>query len=67
MNPPEFSAAVWRKSSYSAHQGTCVEVAAVPGRVGVRDSKRRAGGHLAVSRAAWLLFTRGMRAGVLTR
>lgn len=29
----------WRKSSYSNNGGACVEVAAAPGVVGVRDPK----------------------------
>jgi hypothetical protein len=44
---------VWRKSTYS-NQGECVEVgfvSALP--VGVRDTKDREGGELAVPAAAW--------------
>ncbi|WP_340556965.1 DUF397 domain-containing protein [Streptomyces sp. GSL17-111] len=33
------SAAAWRKSSYSANGGECVEVADLPGGLAVRDSK----------------------------
>jgi len=46
------TATVWRKSSYSANEGTCVEVA-VAQVVGVRDSKDRTGGQLRVSARAW--------------
>lgn len=40
MADPDYSAARWVKSSRSEHQGQCVELAAVDGRFGVRDSKR---------------------------
>ncbi|ORT57355.1 DUF397 domain-containing protein [Streptomyces sp. CB03238] len=48
----------WRKSSYSgAEGGECVEVAASPGTVHVRDSKRRLDGPvLTVGREAWAGF-----------
>jgi hypothetical protein len=37
MTPPEFTGG--RKASYSANGNNCVEVAAAPGVVGVRDPK----------------------------
>ncbi|SEF86576.1 protein of unknown function [Thermomonospora echinospora] len=41
----------WRKSSYSdAGSGDCVELATLPGVVGIRDSKNPAAGHLQVGR-----------------
>ncbi|MFB4303309.1 DUF397 domain-containing protein [Actinomadura sp. NTSP31] len=41
----------WRKSSYSGgDEGNCVEVADLNGRIGVRDSKDTAAGHLTVTR-----------------
>ncbi|WP_116041965.1 DUF397 domain-containing protein [Amycolatopsis palatopharyngis] len=39
MAQPDFAGARWIKSSRSAEQGQCVELAAVDGWVGVRDSK----------------------------
>lgn len=42
----------WRKSSYSATEGECVEVS-LSLNVGVRDTKARHLGELTVSRAAW--------------
>ena len=50
--------AAWRKSSYSAYNGNCAEVAALPdGGVGVRDSKDTAGPVLVFGPAAWREFT----------
>lgn len=47
----------WFKSSYSAGDGgECVEVAAHPGRVHVRDSKDTTRAALAVEPTAWAAF-----------
>ncbi|GAB2887093.1 DUF397 domain-containing protein [Streptomyces mayteni] len=44
----------WHTSTHSGSAGgDCVEVAACSATVHIRDSKRRAGGSLAVSAAAW--------------
>ena len=43
----------WRKSRYSSDQGQCVEVAEIPGRVAVRDSKNPDGPVLLLSPAAF--------------
>ncbi|MFE2105133.1 DUF397 domain-containing protein [Kitasatospora sp. NPDC059463] len=54
----------WRKSSYSAQQGQCVEVAiGSSGRVPVRDSKDPEGPALAFSACAWQSFLAGVRVG----
>ncbi|QIZ35000.1 DUF397 domain-containing protein [Saccharopolyspora sp. ASAGF58] len=45
-----YAFASWRKSTYSGHNTGCVEVGSAPGLVGVRDTKDRDGGTLAVSR-----------------
>ena len=55
----EFGGALWRKSSYS-NETECVEVAHVSEAVGLRDSKRPEGGHLVVSRAAFLGLCQGV-------
>jgi hypothetical protein len=48
---------VWRKSSWSAFNGDCVEVAGLRGGlVGVRDSKDRTGSVLIISGEAWQAF-----------
>ncbi|MFF9491278.1 DUF397 domain-containing protein [Streptomyces flaveolus] len=47
----------WRKASYSGDQGgNCVEVAALPAAVAVRDSKDPAGPVLALAPAAFAAF-----------
>ena len=47
----------WRKSSYSADAGSnCVEVAVLPGRVAVRDSKSPDSGRLDLTPSAWRTF-----------
>ncbi|MGJ5828524.1 DUF397 domain-containing protein [Streptomyces ossamyceticus] len=50
-------ALVWVKSNYSgAEGGQCVEVAASPGAVHVRDSKDTTRAPLAVDPTAWTAF-----------
>lgn len=52
----------WRTSSYtSSGSAQCVEVGLAPGRVGIRDTKYRAAGHLAVNRTAWKSFVQSVR------
>ncbi|MBQ1160343.1 DUF397 domain-containing protein [Streptomyces sp. A73] len=47
----------WTKSSYSSNDGPqCVEVAATPGTVHVRDSKVPTGPQLAVAHTTWAYF-----------
>ncbi|GHG31972.1 DUF397 domain-containing protein [Streptomyces zaomyceticus] len=47
----------WFKSSYSSGDGdNCVEVAACPSTVHVRDSKNPTGPQLALDPAAWTEF-----------
>ncbi|MBW1602541.1 DUF397 domain-containing protein [Streptomyces sp. JJ66] len=47
----------WTKSSYSSNDGPdCVEVAASPAAVHVRDSKHVSGPHLTLPPAAWTDF-----------
>lgn len=53
--------ASWRKSSYSSSQGQCVEVGHEPRTVGVRDSKNRDAGALAVSTTTWSAFVTGLK------
>ncbi|MGW3659895.1 DUF397 domain-containing protein [Streptomyces sp. NPDC005151] len=55
---PDFSTAVWRKSSYSdGGANNCVEVADdFPGLVPVRDSKIPTGPALVIAAPAWSVF-----------
>jgi Domain of unknown function (DUF397) len=53
VNTSIFDGAIWRKSSYSGQNGTCVEVAALGSLVGVRDSKSTTSGHLALATHGW--------------
>lgn len=58
----DLTSAVWRKASYSANAGNCVEVAAnLPGVVAVRDSKDPAGPALIFTAAQWREFTTALR------
>ncbi|GAA4544787.1 DUF397 domain-containing protein [Amycolatopsis samaneae] len=58
MSAPDLATVQWVKSSYSNNNGTCVEVAFVPGGVAARDSKDPEGGALAFSAAAFGSFLR---------
>jgi len=46
----------WVKSSYSAENGSCVEVAAAPVTTGVRDSKNPHGPVLSFPSVRWAQF-----------
>ncbi|MFB4305913.1 DUF397 domain-containing protein [Actinomadura sp. GTD37] len=59
----------WRKSSYSgsSNDEMCVELAALPGGVGVRDSKDLDGGRLELSGVEFAALTGKIKLGVLDR
>ncbi|WP_410573498.1 DUF397 domain-containing protein [Amycolatopsis sp. cmx-4-61] len=46
---------IWRKSSYSATEDKCVEVALGPA-AKIRDTKDRSGGTLEISTRSWDAF-----------
>ena len=58
----------WIKSSLSAHNGNCVEVAGLAGdTIRVRDSKNRGGGILNFTIAEWDAFIGGVHNGEFNR
>jgi uncharacterized protein DUF397 len=75
MQSPDLSHAEWRKSSHSGN-GSCVEVAPVPGAVSaavwsseviaVRDSKDLRGPALTFTTRQWRSFAAGIKAGELS-
>jgi hypothetical protein len=64
LDKTEFS---WRKSSYSAGDGNCVEVASVEDRVAVRDSKNAEIEPLVFSRQSWAAFISAVHGGDFDR
>jgi hypothetical protein len=52
----------WRKASRSNQEGACVEVADLPGAIGIRDSKHPGQAHLVVSRWAFAIFAAKVKA-----
>ncbi|MFD9890665.1 DUF397 domain-containing protein [Amycolatopsis sp. NPDC059027] len=50
---PDFPTATFKTSSYSESNGTCVEVAVIPGYAAVRDTKDRTSGHITVPAASF--------------
>ncbi|GAA2664412.1 DUF397 domain-containing protein [Streptomyces lunalinharesii] len=62
MKPEEIGA--FRKSSYSAQSGDCVEIApTLTGGHAIRDSKDPAGPHLVFPAGAWSAFTDALKDG----
>lgn len=60
MNRYRNSDPQWHKSSYSAAEGSCVEVAEGES-VLVRDTQNRDLGHVAYSADAWATFLQGVK------
>ena len=60
MTSSDTTKMTWRKSSRSATQVACVEVAFTGNAVAVRDSKDPEGPALAVSRTAFTRFLRNL-------
>lgn len=69
MTCVDLSRAAWRTSSHSGANGSCVEVAPVPGahpaggQIAVRDSKDRDGPALVFSARQWRALAAGIRDG----
>lgn len=54
----------WQKSSFTANNGQCFELAPLPdGGLAVRDSKNPTGPHLCFTADEWRAFKLGMVAG----
>ncbi|WP_064273644.1 DUF397 domain-containing protein [Streptomyces sp. RTd22] len=64
----DLTGVAWHKSSYTAGNGNCVEVADVPGfpATAVRDSKNPELPAARVSTAAWATFVTAVATGTLT-
>ena len=69
MHEAELSRAQWRKSSYSANDNACVEVARLDdGRMAVRDTKDHGQGPALIFLAhEWEAFVRGVLEGEFGR
>jgi hypothetical protein len=53
----------WRKSTYSSSEGgACVEIAAAPDTILIRDSKHTTGPLVSAGGAAWVAFVRRLAA-----
>ncbi len=60
-NCVECSSATWAKSSYSGSNADCVEYAALPSSVAVRDSKHPEAGHLSFDAPEWSAFLTALK------
>lgn len=69
MTTPDFTHAVWRKSTYSGENGGhCVELAFLGTAVGLRDSKDKGNGPiLVVNPGEWNAFLAEARDGEFSR
>lgn len=56
MTQDPLSTATWHKSSRSATQGQCVEIAQTPLATGIRDSKNPTGIRLRLTPTQWTSF-----------
>ena len=61
----DIARATWRKSSLSAYNGSCFEIARLPAdRVGVRDTKDKGSGPVLIfNQNEWSAFLSGAKAG----
>lgn len=57
----DLTRAVWRTSSYSGGNGSCVEIADLGEHIAVRDSKDRQGPKLVFTRDEWREFIQELK------
>jgi hypothetical protein len=67
MTASESNFAAWRKSSRSAGNGACVEIAVGVGAVGMRDSKDPGGLVLSFDLETFRAFVSDVKSGALAR
>jgi hypothetical protein len=60
----DLSRAVWRKSTHSGGNGSCLEVADLGAAVAIRDSKDKRGPKLIVTLEQWRAFRHSVKGGV---
>jgi hypothetical protein len=65
MTQRSLTSATWRKSSRSATQGQCVEIACTLTAIGVRDSKNPTGAYLILTPTQWAGFLTRVKSGEL--
>jgi Domain of unknown function (DUF397) len=59
----DLSRALWRKSTYSGGNGSCVEIADLGAAAAVRDSKDQNGPKLVFAADEWRSFIESIKAG----
>ncbi|MFI6584871.1 DUF397 domain-containing protein [Embleya sp. NPDC050493] len=60
-NSLDVTTAHWRKSTHSGGNSECVEAAGLLDQVGVRDTKDRTIGHIAIPAGSWNHLVRNLR------
>jgi Domain of unknown function (DUF397) len=63
LTTSELLALNWRKARMSTNNGACLEVASVPGKIALRDSKDPSGPMLVYTPDEWTAFLDGAKNG----
>jgi hypothetical protein len=58
---PDFTTATFKTSTHSVENGTCVEIAVLPGHAAIRDTKHRTAGHLTLPTPAFTALLTTLR------